>query len=79
MCHELTRKGVEVLFDDRLGTSAGEKFNDAQLLGIPLKVVVSDRTKEDEVEILSGLNNKEKLVDIKDLVNIVTRQAQSVL
>ncbi len=35
--------GVEVLFDDRT-ESAGVRFNDADLLGMPLRVVVSQRT-----------------------------------
>jgi len=38
--------GIEVLFDDR-DVSAGEKFNDADLIGIPTSVVVSKRSIED--------------------------------
>jgi prolyl-tRNA synthetase len=41
---ELIVKGVEVLFDDRESASAGEKFADADLLGMPHRVVVSDRS-----------------------------------
>jgi prolyl-tRNA synthetase len=40
---DLEAKGIEVLFDDRL-ESPGVKFNDADLLGIPLRVVISPRT-----------------------------------
>ncbi len=41
---------VEVLYDDR-DESAGKKFNDADLIGIPLRIVVSSRTlKEKNVE-----------------------------
>jgi prolyl-tRNA synthetase len=40
---DLKAKGVEVLFDDRT-ESAGVRFNDADLLGMPLRVVVSQRT-----------------------------------
>jgi prolyl-tRNA synthetase len=40
---DLQAKGVEVLFDDRT-ESAGVRFNDADLLGMPLRVVVSQRT-----------------------------------
>jgi len=40
---DLEEKGFEVLFDDRI-ESAGVKFNDADLLGVPLRVVVSQRT-----------------------------------
>ena len=43
--------GVEVLYDDREAT-AGVKFNDADLLGLPVRVVVSPRNlREDAVEI----------------------------
>jgi prolyl-tRNA synthetase len=40
---ELVAAGVEVLFDDRQ-ERAGVKFNDADLLGMPLRVTVSRRT-----------------------------------
>lgn len=40
---ELTGAGVAVLYDDR-DVRAGEKFADADLLGIPYRVVVSDKT-----------------------------------
>ncbi len=42
---ELLAKGIEVLFDDRIET-AGVKFNDADLLGIPLRITLSPRTLE---------------------------------
>ena len=40
---ELTSAGIEVLWDDR-DARAGEKFADSDLLGIPLRVVVSEKT-----------------------------------
>ncbi|MGH7192570.1 MAG: His/Gly/Thr/Pro-type tRNA ligase C-terminal domain-containing protein, partial [Candidatus Saccharimonadales bacterium] len=40
----LTEDGVQVLYDDR-DARAGEKFADADLLGIPYRVVVSDKTQ----------------------------------
>ncbi|TMF24736.1 MAG: proline--tRNA ligase [Chloroflexi bacterium] len=47
----LEREHVEVLYDDR-DESAGVKFADADLIGIPLRVTVSKRTlKEDKVEL----------------------------
>ena len=42
---ELEAEGIEVLLDDRT-ESPGVKFNDADLLGIPLRVTVSPRTLE---------------------------------
>jgi len=41
----LTQAGVEVLFDDRPGR-AGEKFSDADLIGIPARLTISKRTME---------------------------------
>jgi len=42
----LKEKGVEVLYDDR-DARAGEKFADSDLIGIPYRVVVSRKTKEE--------------------------------
>lgn len=40
----LVKKGIEVLYDDRADKTAGEKFADADLLGIPYRIVVSEKT-----------------------------------
>ena len=42
----LQKRGVEVLYDDRVEARAGEKFADSDLLGMPYRVVVSRRSKE---------------------------------
>lgn len=41
---ELRAAGVETLFDDREDVRAGEKFADADLIGLPLRLVVSEKT-----------------------------------
>ena len=46
--YELRSAGFEVLFDDR-NESAGVKFNDADLLGLPVRLVVSQRNIRDGV------------------------------
>lgn len=52
---ELRAAGLEVLFDDR-DESAGVKFNDADLLGIPLRITVSPRNhRAGIVEVLRRL------------------------
>ncbi|MEO5499699.1 MAG: aminoacyl--tRNA ligase-related protein [Candidatus Saccharimonadales bacterium] len=43
--NELTEKGIEVLYDDR-DVRPGEKFADADLLGIPHRVVLSNKLVE---------------------------------
>ena len=48
----LWKEGIECLYDDRLEETAGVKFNDADLLGLPVRLVVSQRTlKTDSVEL----------------------------
>jgi prolyl-tRNA synthetase len=43
---DLAAAGVSVLYDDRLDARAGEKFADADLIGLPLRIVVSPKTLE---------------------------------
>jgi prolyl-tRNA synthetase len=40
----LAKAGIEVLYDDREDVGAGQKFGDADLLGIPVRLVVSNKT-----------------------------------
>ena len=40
---QLTDAGIEVLLDDREGVRPGAKFADAELIGIPHRVVIGDR------------------------------------
>ena len=48
----LWQKGIETLYDDRTEEAAGVKFNDADLLGLPVRLVVSPRTlRQDSVEL----------------------------
>jgi prolyl-tRNA synthetase len=43
---QLRDAGLDVLYDDREDLSAGVKFNDADLLGMPLRITVSPRSLE---------------------------------
>lgn len=59
--------GIDVLWDDREDASAGEKFADADLIGIPLRIVVSEKTlKEDAVEWKLRSSDASLLVKIDD-------------
>lgn len=44
---ELQRRGIEVIYDDRRNVRAGVMFSDADLLGVPVRVVVSPRNLEE--------------------------------
>jgi prolyl-tRNA synthetase len=65
----LVNAGVEVLFDDRSGMSAGEKFADADLLGMPYRAVVSARSmKENGIELKKRTEEKGKIVTLNELL-----------
>jgi len=64
---QLQEQGYEVLFDDR-DESAGVKFKDADLLGIPIRLAVSGRTlREDSVEVKLRREKEKQLVKLDDL------------
>jgi prolyl-tRNA synthetase len=70
---DLQKQGQEVLFDEREGKSAGEKFIEADLLGIPYRVVVSERTLEKEaVEVKKREAERSELVSYKQLNKIIS-------
>jgi len=65
---DLQKQGVEVLYDDRHDKSAGEKFAEADLIGIPYRIVVSQKTlAKNSVELKERNKNAVKLLKIKDL------------
>jgi prolyl-tRNA synthetase len=57
----LKDNGEEVLYDDREDITPGEKFKDADLLGIPYRLVVSKKTGE-KIEIKERNKKEQKLV-----------------
>jgi len=65
---KLQSQGVEVLYDDR-DVRPGEKFADADLMGIPYRVVVSVKTLEqDKVELKKRTEDQANLVSIDELL-----------
>jgi prolyl-tRNA synthetase len=68
----LSEKGIEVLYDDRRDVSAGEKFADADLIGIPYRLVVSKRSLSDGgFEIKKRTEEKGKIVSFDELINLL--------
>lgn len=66
--NDFLKENVEVLYDDRQDKSAGEKFADADLIGIPSRIVISERTlAQDSVEIKKRSEKEEKLVKISNV------------
>lgn len=65
--NELLEHGVEVLYDDR-DTSAGAKFADADLVGIPYRIVISAKTVEKQaVEMKPRSSDETKMVEMDKL------------
>lgn len=68
---DLRQAGVEVLYDDREETP-GVKFNDADLIGLPLRLTISDRMlKQNSVEFKLRDSDTKEIVAKEDAVTKV--------
>jgi len=81
---KLLDAGVEVLWDDRKDISAGEKFAEADLIGIPVRLVVSDKTRSissgqagDKVEWKRRDSDKTELVGVEEAVRRINSNVKS--
>lgn len=69
---DLNKNNIEVLFDDRTGVTAGEKFADADLLGMPVRVVVSKRSLENGgVEVKKRNETESQIIQLEEIVKHV--------
>ena len=76
---DLRAAGVEVLFDDR-NCGAGVKFADADLMGMPIRVVISPKTlAEDKVEIKLRREKTAERVDLSEAVSEICRTIEKEL
>jgi len=72
---ELQQSGMEVLFDDR-DVRPGVKFADAELLGIPHRLVISERGLEaGELEYRHRRDSEARMLKRDDALNLLTTQA----
>lgn len=68
---ELQEKGIEVLYDDR-DARAGEKFADSDLIGIPLRIVISEKgIEKKEFEVKERKDGKVSILKEKELMQFV--------
>lgn len=67
----LQKAGIEVLYDDR-DLSAGEKFAEADLIGIPWRLVVSPKLGE-KIEIKKRDEKEIKIAEINEVIKIVNK------
>ena len=66
----LLSEEIEVLFDDRESISAGEKFADGDLIGIPYRIVISKKTTE-KLEVKKRSEKETSFVLIEELINLL--------
>lgn len=65
---DLQDSGIEVLWDDRAGARPGEKFADADLMGLPHRVVISAKTLDQEkVEYKSRQSSESEMLTVGEL------------
>ncbi len=70
---DLLLKNIDVLFDDR-EISAGEKFADADLIGIPIRLVISKRSQEKGgIEYKLRSEKDTEIIESKDLVSKIIK------
>ncbi|MBU2577679.1 proline--tRNA ligase [Patescibacteria group bacterium] len=68
---KLNERGIEILFDDREDVSAGVKFADADLIGIPVRLVVSPKTGE-KIEWKKRNQEKSEILSLEEVVSKLT-------
>lgn len=67
---DLTAAGIDVLYDDR-DHRAGEKFADSDLIGIPTRIVISEKTlATDSVEIKDRKTGEVSIIPLADVKNM---------
>lgn len=67
----LKENDIEVLWDDR-EKRPGVKFNDMEVIGTPITVIIGERTLETgEIEIKKRLDEKPQLVSHQDLISVI--------
>jgi len=68
---DLQKQGIQVLYDDRVDKSVGEKFAEADLIGMPYRIIISEKTlAKDSVEVKERSKSTAELVQIKQLLKI---------
>ena len=70
----LTEAGVETIFDDRPSVTAGFKFKDADLMGMPFQLIVGEKgLREKKVEIKRRSTGERLLVPVDDAVPTIKK------
>jgi prolyl-tRNA synthetase len=71
LSQSLKQHGISALVDDRLDVRAGEKFFDADLLGIPRQIILGNRLKSGEVEVKDRASGATSVMRVETLQSLV--------
>ncbi|RKX26279.1 MAG: proline--tRNA ligase, partial [Candidatus Zixiibacteriota bacterium] len=75
---DLTEAGIDVLLDDRR-ERAGVKFNDADLVGMPIRITIGDKSlKQGKIEIKARSEGQTELVSVAEAVAAVKKMASNI-
>ena len=79
LIRDLEAKGIEVLFDDR-DERPGVKFKDADLMGLPIRAVISERSlAEGKVEVKRRTEKDKQMISVTDTVSVIQSMIQGEL
>ena len=71
LCAELESTGLDVLYDDRAKLSPGVKFADAELIGVPIIVIVGRGAADGKVELWNRRTGERTEVSVADAVSVI--------
>ena len=75
---DLETRGISVMLDDRRGTSPGVKFKDAELIGIPMIVVVGKALEQGNVEVRVRKSGEKSEVAVAKAVDAIAETLASI-
>ena len=80
---DLREAGFDVLFDDRTNVQAGFKFNDADLLGMPVQVIVGDKKLKEsatggKVEVKLRRTGERFDVELSELISKIKEKSKNI-
>ena len=74
--NELNEKGIDTILDDR-DERAGVKFNDMELIGIPIRITIGKKINEGEVEIKLRTDSEAKIIKIENIMEEVEKMREA--
>ena len=68
----LTKLGIDTILDDRK-ERAGVKFNDMDLIGIPIRITVGKKVEENKIEIKERKQEKSEIIEISEAIERIKK------